>query len=152
MDVLRASVARSACHLRPVSSTTSIGVGINPLPTRMIPLYVGSGAAESALRRVARTADGWMPLLIPGLDSVSVGDAVRRLREICVEIGRDPVSLPIHGRVYLGKGWQARVEEAIELGVAKLSFGFNRIAEPGFSHAEHLRGGDRAKPKLDAAT
>ncbi len=125
-------------------------VGINPRPPHPLPLYIGSGASEPALRRVARTADGWMPLLIPGLDPVPVRDAVRRLRELCEDIDRDPVTLPIHGRVYLGDGWQATVEEAIELGFAKLSVGFNRLAAPGRAHAEHLETALAAKPALDA--
>lgn len=126
------------------------GVGINPLPTRTIPLYIGSGAAEPVLRRVARKADGWLPLLIPGLDQIAFADAVRRLRQICEEIGRDPAGLPIHARVYVGPGWQAAVEEALELGVEKLSFGFNRMANPGLTHAQHLDAVLAAKPELDA--
>ena len=125
-------------------------VGINPLPSRVIPLSIGSGAAEPVLRRVVRMADGWMPLLIPGLDAVPIGDAIRRLRELCDEFGRDPATLPIHGRVYLGPGWQAAVEQALELGFAKLSFGFNRMANPGLTHAQHLEAVLAAKPELDA--
>ena len=102
------------------------------------------------LRRVVRMADGWMPLLIPGLDAVPIGDAIRRLRELCDESGRDPATLPIHGRVYLGPGWQAAVEQALELGFAKLSFGFNRMANPGLTHAQHLEAVLAAKPELDA--
>ena len=41
-------------------------VGINPLPARPIPIWIGSGASPRALRRVVRCADGWMPLLHPG--------------------------------------------------------------------------------------
>jgi probable F420-dependent oxidoreductase len=74
-------------------------VGINPLPNRSIPIYLGTGGADPVLRRVVRVADGWMPLLIPGLDRVSVRDGVRRLRELCVEVGRDPTTLPVHGRL-----------------------------------------------------
>ncbi len=58
--------------------------------------------------------------------------------------------MPIHARVYVGDGWQAAVEEVLELGVAKLSFGFNRMANPGFTHAEQLDVVLRAKPELDA--
>ena len=128
------------------------GVGINPVPTRRIPIFIGSGAAEPVLHRVARKADGWMPLLVPGLDAVPFRDAVGRLREICDELGRDPATLPIHGRVYLGDGWQAAVTEAVELGVAKLSIGFNRLAEPGVAHERHLEAVLAAKPELDALT
>lgn len=125
------------------------GVGINPLPTGPIPIYIGSGAAEPVLRRVARKADGWLPLLIPGLDTIALDDGVRRLRQICDEIGRDPSTMPIHARVFVGEGWQAAVEQALALGVAKLSFGFNRMAHPGFTHAEHLEAVLALKPELD---
>ena len=126
------------------------GVGINPLPTRTIPLMIGSGAADPVLRRVVRKADGWMPLLIPGLDPTDIGTAVARLRQFCEEAGRDPATLPIHGRVYIGPGWQAGLEQAIELGFADCSIGFNRMAQPGLSHAGHLDAIIAAKPEIDA--
>jgi probable F420-dependent oxidoreductase len=125
-------------------------VGINPLPARPIPIFLGTGAADPVLRRVVRVADGWMPLLIPGLDRIQVAEGVRRLRELCDEAGRDPTTLPIHGRVYLGDGWQRRVEEAAELGFADLSIGFNRLAHPGRPHDEHLDAVIAAKTELDA--
>ncbi|HET9546641.1 MAG TPA: TIGR03619 family F420-dependent LLM class oxidoreductase [Desertimonas sp.] len=125
-------------------------VGINPLPRRPVPIYVGSGAADAVLRRVVRVADGWMPLLIPDLDRRTLAEGVARLGELCEEVGRDPVTLPIHGRVYLGDGWQRRVEEALELGCADLSVGFNRLAEPGRSHDEHLDEVIAAKEEVDA--
>ena len=124
-------------------------VGINPLPARSIPIYLGTGAADPVLRRVVRVADGWMPLLIPGLDRIPVREGVRRLRELCEEADRDPATLPIHGRVYLGDGWQGRVEEAVELGFADLSIGFNRLAHPGRAHDEHLDAVIAAKPTVD---
>ena len=126
------------------------GVGINPLPTHPIPILIGSGASDAVLRRVVRKADGWMPLLIPGLDPVDIGTAVTKLRRFAEEAGRDPASLPIHGRVYIGPGWQARVEQAVELGFADCSIGFNRLAQPGLSHAEHLRAVIAAKHEIDA--
>jgi probable F420-dependent oxidoreductase len=125
-------------------------VGINPLPDRPIPIALGTGAADPVLRRVVRIADAWMPLLIPGLDRISVRDGVRRLRELCAEAGRDPATLPVHGRVYLGDGWEARVEEAVELGFANLSIGFNRLADPGRPHEQHLDAVIAAKPTVDA--
>lgn len=125
------------------------GVGINPLPTHPLPILVGCGASDAALRRVVRKADGWMPLLIPGLDSIDIGTAVAKLRRFAEEAGRDPASLPIHGRVYLGPGWQAVVEQAAELGFSDFSVGFNRLAQPGLSHAEHLDAIIAAKPDID---
>jgi probable F420-dependent oxidoreductase len=113
-------------------------VGINPLPSRAIPIYLGTGAADPVLRRVVRVADGWMPLVIPGLDRLTVAHGVARLRQLAEDAGRDPATLPVHGRVYLGEGWQREVEQAVELDFADLSIGFNRLANPGRPHDEHL--------------
>jgi probable F420-dependent oxidoreductase len=124
-------------------------VGINPLPSRPIPILIGSGAAEPALRRVVRKADGWMPLLLPGLDKEDVATGVERLRRIAAEEGRDPASLTVHGRVYLGDGWQREVERALKLRFTDLSIGYNRIANPGRSHVEHLEAIVAAKPEID---
>jgi probable F420-dependent oxidoreductase len=127
------------------------GVGINPLPTHSIPIMIGSGASDAVLKRVVRKADGWMPLLIPGLDPVDIDTAVARLRQFCEEAGRDPATLPIHGRAYVGApGWQTAVEKAATLGFADCSIGVNRLAKPGLSHAEHLDAVIAAKPEVDA--
>ncbi len=56
--------------------------------------------------------------MLPGLDPIDLRSAVERLRELAQEEGRDPDTLPIHGRVYLGEGWQQLVDEALELGFA----------------------------------
>ena len=125
------------------------GVGINPLPTRPIPIYMGTGGSDAALRRVVRTADGWMPLLLPGLDPIDFRTGVARLRQLAVDADRDPATLPIHGRVYLGDGWQKQVDEALEVGVAHLSIGFNRMANRGLTHAQHLDAVLAVKPELD---
>ncbi|HZX55947.1 MAG TPA: LLM class F420-dependent oxidoreductase, partial [Ilumatobacteraceae bacterium] len=69
------------------------GVGINPQPAHTIPLMIGSGASDAVLRRVVRKADGWMPLLIPGLDAIDMRTAVGKLRQLCDEAGRDPATL-----------------------------------------------------------
>jgi probable F420-dependent oxidoreductase len=125
------------------------GVGINPRPAHRIPIAIGSGAAEPVLRRVARVADGWMPLLVPGLDPTPVADAVDRLRKLCEEEGRDPATLAIHGRVYLGEDWQQHVHEAVELGFTDLSIGYNRMANPGQPHAAHLEAAIAVKGEVD---
>ena len=125
------------------------GVGINPLPTHPLPILIGSGASDAVLRRVVRKADGWMPLLIPGLDPVDIDSAVTKLRQFAEEAGRDPATLPIHGRVYLGPGWQAKLEQALELGFSDCSIGFNRMAQPGLLHAQHLQAIIDAKSEID---
>ena len=63
------------------------GVGINPLPVHEIPILIGSGASDAVLRRVVRKADGWMPLLIPGLDAIDLATGVARLRELADRSG-----------------------------------------------------------------
>lgn len=126
------------------------GVGLNPLPTHPLPIMIGSGASDAVLRRVVRKADGWMPLLIPGLDTIDIVSAVTKLRQFAEEAGRDPASLAIHGRAYIGPGWQAAVEQAAALGFSDCSIGFNRLAQPGLSHAAHLAAVIAAKPEIDA--
>jgi len=113
-------------------------VGINPLPARPVPILMGTKASSAALRRVVRKADGWMPLLLPGIDPVDLATGVGRLRQIATDEGRDPETLPIHGRVYLGDGWQREVEQAAELGFSHLSIGVDRIANPGLGLDFHL--------------
>jgi probable F420-dependent oxidoreductase len=124
-------------------------VGINPLPGKAFPIWMGTGAADSALKRVVADADGWMPLVIPGLDPIDIATGVRRLRQLAEDAGRDPASLPVWGRVYLGPGWQSVVEEGVELGFTHLSVGFNRMANPGAPHAKHLEDIIEAKAEVD---
>jgi probable F420-dependent oxidoreductase len=125
------------------------GVGINPLPSRPIPILIGTKASPEALRRVVRKADGWMPLLLPGLDPVDLATGVERIRRIAAEAGRDPATLPIHGRVYLGDGWQGQVEQAVELGFSDLSVGVNRLAHPGLGLDFHLQALLAARSELE---
>src|SRR5262245_11737274 len=115
-------------------------VGINPLPDRTIPIWMGSGGAEQVLQRVARSADGWMPLLAPALDKHTVGDRVVRLRQICEEQGRDPATMPVWGRCYLDgtDSWKVRADQAAELGFSHFTVGFDRFAHPPTSHEAHL--------------
>ena len=115
-------------------------VGINPLPDRSIPVWVGSRGGDTALKRVVRTADGWMPLILAGVDPYPVGERVLRLRQLCEEPGRDPATLPVWGRIYIDPtdSWKAATEEAVTLGFSHLSVGFNRFAHPPTSHDEHL--------------
>jgi len=126
------------------------GVGMNPLATRRIPVYLGTGAADKTLERVVRTADGWMPLLIAGFDRYTISEGIVRVRQKCEDLGRDPASLPIHGRVYIIDGWEHELERLVELGVDVCSVGFHRMAFPGRSHDEHLRTVIEAMPRIDA--
>jgi probable F420-dependent oxidoreductase len=101
-------------------------VGINPRPTHAIPVWMGTNATDGALRRVVAQADGWMPLIIPGLDPVDVTTGVARLRQLCDEAGRDPATMPVWWRAYLVDGWQRVAEGAVALGCSHFSVGAPR--------------------------
>jgi probable F420-dependent oxidoreductase len=71
-------------------------VGINPRPARPIPIWIGGGFKEPLLKRVARFADGWMPLLAPGQDAAPIVD---RLRYHLGQEGRDIASFGLQANV-----------------------------------------------------
>ena len=64
-------------------------VGINPLPGRLIPIWMGSGHQNVSLKRIARLADGWVPL---GQATEQLTPSLARLRRYLSEAGRDPAS------------------------------------------------------------
>lgn len=72
--------------------------GIRPLPVQPIPLWIGCGDAPSALDRVGRLADGWIPHPALG-DGEKVSAAWRGVREAAERAGRDPGSLGLQGTV-----------------------------------------------------
>jgi probable F420-dependent oxidoreductase len=116
-------------------------VGINPRPDRTIPIWMGTGGSDPVLRRVARTADGWMPLIAPAIEQHTVVGRVTRLRQLCEEQGRDPATMPIWGRCYLdgSEAWKPKAQEAAELGFSHFSVGLDRFVHSPTDHADHLR-------------
>ena len=48
--------------------------------------------------------------MLPGIDRGTLAEGVQRMREICESQSRDPDSLPVFARVYLGPGWQAEID------------------------------------------
>ena len=71
-------------------------VAITPRPPRALPIWIGGGTSEHVLRRVARLADGWMPLLQPTED---LENAMARLRALLAEAGRDPAAFGLDVRI-----------------------------------------------------
>ncbi len=71
-------------------------VAITPRPARALPIWIGGGTSEHVLRRVARLADGWMPLLQPTEDPEK---AMARLRALLVEARREPASFGLDARI-----------------------------------------------------
>jgi probable F420-dependent oxidoreductase len=73
-------------------------VGINPLPVQQpVPLWMG-GDADPVLRRVARTADGWLPRIGP---DGGTRERLAQIHEYAREVGRDPDEIGVHGRIAL---------------------------------------------------
>jgi probable F420-dependent oxidoreductase len=75
-------------------------IGINPLPARPIPIWMGSGHQDVSLRRIARLADGWVPL---GQSDDQLIPSLARLRRYLDKAGRDPATF--------GLRLQIRVDE-----------------------------------------
>jgi probable F420-dependent oxidoreductase len=71
------------------------GVGLNRPLNTPIPIWFGSGMDERVLGRIARLADGWVPLGDPT-------PVLPRLRELLREAGRDAASFGLTLRLPLG--------------------------------------------------
>jgi len=69
-------------------------IRVNPKPVRgdRIPIIVG-GNSDAALRRAARTADGWYGFNLTG--AAHARQRIARLRSLCEAAGRDPGELEI---------------------------------------------------------
>lgn len=106
-------------------------VGLNRLPPAPIPIWFGSTGEERPLRRVAKLADGWVPL----------GDPVEilpRLHQYLREAGRDPATFGVTGRIAAGpEGQSAWVAEAKRLQAAGVTE-FSLAAPPDLPPAQAL--------------
>jgi probable F420-dependent oxidoreductase len=78
-----------------------------PKPAEKIPVYLG-GWGPRALDRVARRADGWLPVMVP---PAQVGATLTDLRQKAERYGRDPESVRCIAIVALG-GEFVRVDTA----------------------------------------
>ncbi len=119
-------------------------IGLGQLPTKPVPVWIGSGTDERPLRRVARLADGWMP----------VGDPTEhmpRLHGYLKEYGRDPSIFPIMGRIAGGAGgpdeWKSQASHLKSLGATHLTIG----AAPDATPAQELETALRVREVLAGA-
>jgi probable F420-dependent oxidoreductase len=98
------------------------GINLNPLPDKAIPLWMGGGAEDNLLRRYARYAEGWMPLVVPGTD---IPAAVGRLRGFLKEEGRDPATFGLDVRVNIENAtpeeWVAAAKQWQEAGATNIA-------------------------------
>jgi probable F420-dependent oxidoreductase len=97
-------------------------VGIAPLPTQTIPIWMGGFAGDVTLRRIAKLADGWMPALIEG----GLAEPLDRLRLYLSEANREPSSLGIQAAIGTSgraADWVAATRQWEKLGVTHLRIG-----------------------------
>jgi alkanesulfonate monooxygenase SsuD/methylene tetrahydromethanopterin reductase-like flavin-dependent oxidoreductase (luciferase family) len=77
-------------------------VQLKPISSPQPPIYLG-GYSAAAMRRAARRADGWLPVLVPGrmeFDAQAVTGPMTAIRAMAAEAGRDPAELGSILRVY----------------------------------------------------
>jgi probable F420-dependent oxidoreductase len=95
-------------------------IGLNRLPKQPIPIWIGSGTDDRVLKRVARLADGWTPMVDPT-------EPMARLREFLREAGRDPASFLLTARVTAGpegpSGWVEAAKKLKQVGATHLAIG-----------------------------
>lgn len=118
--------------------------GINPLPIqRPIPIWVG-GHAEPVLKRAARLADGWFPLLPPNDDARAM---IERLHSYARAAGRAPEALGIEATLSIREGkeddWAARAQGWRKLGATHLCV--NTMGAGLQSPKEHVAALERVK-------
>ena len=100
-------------------------VGIAPLPTHPIPIWMGGGIGETTLRRIARLADGWMPMGSSDVDS----ELMTRMQRYLEEAGREATSLGIQGGINAsgeGSDWLTAAKRWEQLGATHLGITVSR--------------------------
>ncbi len=86
--------------------------GIAPLPSVPPPIWIGCGTATSAIDRVGRLADGWLPMpdVQPGRGFEA---AWRQVQEVARDAGRNPSSIGLEGHVRVRGDDIERVQERV---------------------------------------
>ncbi len=73
-------------------------VGINPLPSRPVPLWFG-GQSKVVLRRTGRIGDGWFPYYAWFSEEAIRAD-LETIHQSAREAGRDPADIGLEGAIY----------------------------------------------------
>ena len=111
-------------------------VGINHMPKRPIPIWIGGGA-EVVLRRTARLADGWLAQIQPDQTGM---EKIKRFREYISEYGRDQNKIGINGTLIIKNRNKSQLQDQIqkwtELGATQISI--NTMGLGLESVSEHL--------------
>ena len=96
--------------------------GINPLPVqRPIPIWFGGGH-DRVIRRIGRMGDGWFPQFQPDSEGQ---EKIAQMRQHARDVGRDPMSIGIEGRISIANGdpdsWSKAAAAWAEVGATHLS-------------------------------
>lgn len=73
-------------------------VGINPLPSKPIPLWLG-GTSKPVMRRIGQMGDGWFPYY-PYFDPAKLEEDWAFIQQVAKDAGRDPKSIGVEGAIY----------------------------------------------------
>jgi probable F420-dependent oxidoreductase len=115
--------------------------GINPRPTRPIPIWFG-GSADALIERAARIGDGWFPLMAA---NDAAREAVTKLRSCLKAVGRDPAAFPIEPQAQVRGGdpdrWRKHIDAWRELGATHMSIATMNASLRGVDG--HLRAASR---------
>jgi probable F420-dependent oxidoreductase len=116
--------------------------GINPLPPRRIPIWLGTLAqSEAPLHRIGRLADGWI------ITAIEPGDELRAIKAVVDDAaraaGRDPADLGFEGRVRIRRhedlaALPGRLEAWAELGATHVAVETRRLRLTNQEHTELL--------------
>ncbi len=118
-------------------------IGLGQLPSKPVPIWMGAGTEEKILRRVARHADGWLPIGDPT-------EHMPRLHQYLREAGRDPSTFMMMGRLSAATGgpdeWLAEAHRLKNVGATHLTIG----AAPDATPAQELETALRVRDVLGA--
>lgn len=102
-------------------------IGLYQLPEKPVPVWIGGGTDERVMRRIARLADGWMPMGDPAPN-------VPRMHEYLRDAGRQPEDILFMSRLSGGQGgpddWKTEAHRLKDLGVTHITIGAAPDATP----------------------
>jgi probable F420-dependent oxidoreductase len=118
---------------------TVTSAALLPTPVRgRVPVWIGCGRSPSALERVARHADGWMPL---PMKPESFDASLAVVRDAAERLGRDPAELGMQGLIRgCNLGEMDRIEQELALWHERgaTHIGFDTLWQDFRSVDEHL--------------
>ncbi len=147
IGVLRELWSKEAVTLKTPYHTVT-DAGLNPMPVqRPIPIWMGGGTMrirkgqdipDAVLRRIARLADGWIPMWGPDARGLQW---LETYRGYCREYGRDPSTIALAGNIDVraadGAKWAEQCKAWRDCGASHLTI---NTMDDGLKGAEqHLK-------------